>query len=234
MPDPKPTFTISELSTCADTPISTIKFYAREGVLPSGNRSAEHRAFYDESHVRRLRVIQALRLVGGLSMTAIREICALLDRDGGVSLGSVVAHVIDALGTRPDGAAAPEPEAMAALREVQRVLDAQGIRVRKSARAVGDLANALVRLRRVFGPDLSAEQFVPYLEAMRALAERDFEVHRGLVTDAASAAVGATFATVLWEPVLLLLRRIAYEHVAAMALDAADRRAPKTPKKRGA
>jgi hypothetical protein len=50
---------------------------------------------------------------------------------------------------------------------------------------------------------------------MCALAERDFEENKHLVRDAASAALGATFGTVLWEPILILLRRIAHEHVAA-------------------
>ena len=80
--------------------------------------------------------------------------------------------------------------------------------------AVVDLADALVGLRHTLGPDISASVFVPYLEAMCALAEKDFETNKHLVTDAASAAVGATLGTVLWEPILLLLRRIAHEHVA--------------------
>lgn len=213
MPHEEPAFTVSELAERSKTPVSSIKFYLREDLLPPGDLGASHRAFYGEPHVRRLRLIQVLREVAGLAVPAIRDICKLLDAEGGRDLSRVVAHVIDALGRREP--LASEGEAVAARREVLEMLEARGIRVRRNAKAVVDLADALVGLRRTLGADFSATAFVPYLEAMRALAESDFAANGHLATDAASAAVGATLATVLWEPVLLLLRRIAHEHAAA-------------------
>jgi hypothetical protein len=143
---------------------------------------------------------------------ATRDICELLEGEGGRDVAKVIAHVIDALGRRDS--LAPGREASAARREVFDVLHERGVNVRRNAKAVVDLADALIGLRRTLGSDVPAEAFVPYLDAMCALAKRDFEENRHLVTDAASAALGATFGTVLWEPILILLRRIAHEHIA--------------------
>jgi DNA-binding transcriptional MerR regulator len=204
--------TVSDLAKRSKTPISSIKFYLREGLLPAGNPEASHRAFYSDAHVRRLYLIQVLRDVAGLAIPVIRDIGKLLDGEGGNDVSNVIAHVIDALGQRE--ALSAGREAVAARREVFDILYARGLHVRRNAKAVVDLADALLGLRRTLGCDLSAAAFVPYLDAMCALAEKDFETNQHLVVDAASAALGATFGTVLWEPILLLLRRIAHEHVA--------------------
>ncbi len=212
MTEHEPTFTVSELAERSRTPLSSIKFYLREGLLPAGDLEASHRAFYGDLHVRRLDLIRVLREVAGLAVPAIRDICKLLDGEGGRDLSKVIAHVIDALGRR--GSLATGREAAAARREVFDMLDERGVHVRRSAKAVVDLADALVGLRRTLGSDVPVEALAPYLDAMCALAERDFEENRHLARDAASAALGATFGTVLWEPILILLRRIAHEHVA--------------------
>jgi DNA-binding transcriptional MerR regulator len=221
MPEPRSAFTVSELAELSETPLSSIKFYLREELLPQGDMTATRRAFYGEAHLHRLRLIKVLREVAGLSVPAIRDICTLLDGEGGRDLSRVIAHVIDALGRRESPTTGRE--AAAARRDVIALLDAKGIRVRRNARAVLDLADALVGLRRTLGPEVSASAFVPYLDAMCSLAARDFEDNQHLVTDAASAALGATYGTVLWEPVLLLLRRIAHEHVAAQVFGAQRR-----------
>lgn len=213
----QPGLTVSQLVRQSQTPLSTIKFYLREELLSPGDLEAAHRAFYGEAHVQRLRLIQVLREVGHLSIPAIRDICRLLDGKGSRDWARVIAHVIDALGRRES--LPHHPQASGARREVLRMLATRRIQVRRNSRAVADLADALVGLRRTLGPDLSADAFIPYLDAMCALARRDFEANRHLLTGAASAAVGATFATVLWEPVLLLLRRIAHEHVVMHAFD---------------
>ena len=47
---------ISELAAVTGVTIPTIKFYLREGLLPSGVARAANQADYDETHVRRLRL----------------------------------------------------------------------------------------------------------------------------------------------------------------------------------
>jgi DNA-binding transcriptional MerR regulator len=213
-------FTVSDLSEKSRTPISSIKFYAREGLLPQADLQAPHRAYYDEEHVRRLRLIQALRQVAGLPLDRVRKLCRAIDHARQETTAKVVARVIDAVARREVTRAVTMSELRDARREVLAMLHERSVSVRPGARAVTELAAALVCLRKTIEAGISADAFVPYLDAMCALAERDVEVNRHLVKDATSAAYGATLGTVLWEPVLLLLRRIAFEHVTARTFGA--------------
>ena len=70
---------IAELSTRAGTSVPSIKFYLREGLLPAGVATSRNQAEYSEAHVRRLRLIRALIDVGGLSVTAARDVLTAVD-----------------------------------------------------------------------------------------------------------------------------------------------------------
>ncbi|WP_136611962.1 MerR family transcriptional regulator [Sinomonas albida] len=74
---------LRELSTLTGMPIASIKYYLREGILPAGSRVSATRSDYSEAHVRRIKTIQTLRSVNGLSVAQIRQIVALVD--GGAS-----------------------------------------------------------------------------------------------------------------------------------------------------
>lgn len=65
--------TISELSRATGTPASTIRFYLTEGILPSPERRGKTRAYYNETHVKRLREIRKIREKSPLSIRKIRE-----------------------------------------------------------------------------------------------------------------------------------------------------------------
>ena len=71
---------IAELSRHSNVPTSTIKFYIRDGLLPSGTRSHRNQAQYDESHLRRLDLIRALREVAGLSLEVVRAVLEQVDQ----------------------------------------------------------------------------------------------------------------------------------------------------------
>jgi hypothetical protein len=76
----------------------------------------------------------------------------------------------------------------------------------------------------VLAADIPALALTPYLDAMCALAETDFAAIENLVSDGPSAGLAATYGTVLWEPVLILLRRIAHESVASTKLSGSTRK----------
>jgi DNA-binding transcriptional MerR regulator len=177
--------------------------------------TAERRAFYSEAHVRRLRVVFALRAVGGLSVQTIREICQVLGRRTPSSPSQALARTMDALAQRTEGEEGTDVSR--ARRELLDFLRSKGVRVRPRAGTLDELARALVALRRGIGPEVGPRDFEPYLDAMGALADRDFRANRHLFGDPTTAPEAATmaalFGTVLWEPVLILLRRIALEHV---------------------
>lgn len=218
MPAPQ-TFTVSQLARETHVPVARIKFYLRERLLRPGDPNAEKRAFYSTEHVHRLWLIHTLRQVAGLPVPAIRVLCQQLDGDGQGDLSRTISQVIDALSPRPRVASAvPARELTRARRELSRWFAAEGMRIRPDARALGDLAHAVAGLRQLFGPEFPVAALKPYLESMRALAEHDFAVIAPLLKDRTSAALAATRGTVLWEPALLLLRRIAHEDVAARKL----------------
>jgi DNA-binding transcriptional MerR regulator len=91
---------IGEIAKRSGTPASTIRYYVQEGLLPKPEKTNEKMAYYDESCIERLRVIQDLqakryfplyliknilrRMDEGISLTDAQTIeCAVFGSDGG-------------------------------------------------------------------------------------------------------------------------------------------------------
>jgi DNA-binding transcriptional MerR regulator len=72
---------VSELAERADVPVATVKYYLREGLLPPGDVTGPRRAEYDDSHLRRLRILRALREVGGAPVSALQVIVDAVEDD---------------------------------------------------------------------------------------------------------------------------------------------------------
>lgn len=72
---------MAELSAVSGIPVATIKYYLREELLPAGERIGPTQASYDDSHVRRLRLIRSLVDVGGLSIASTRRVLESIDAD---------------------------------------------------------------------------------------------------------------------------------------------------------
>ncbi len=72
---------MSELSATTGTPVPTLKFYLREGLLPAGERTSPNQSQYDETHVARVRLVRALLDVGGLSVAQAFTVVSALDDD---------------------------------------------------------------------------------------------------------------------------------------------------------
>src|SRR5216683_64720 len=81
---------IAELSRDSGVPVPTIKYYVREGLLPPGELTSPNQAQYDDSHLRRLKLIRALAEVGRLPVAAIGDLLA--------AAGSPATSLHDALG----------------------------------------------------------------------------------------------------------------------------------------
>lgn len=215
---------ISELSDRTGVTVPTLKFYLREGLLPPGTRTARNQARYDETHVRRVRLVRALMEVGRLSLAAVREIVAAVDAveaGGGAASGPGARSPRhgaphDVLGTAHRALAGsrltgePDSEAVA---EVDRFLAARRWRVTADAPARLELAVALTTLRRL-GWDVDATAFKPYADCAYRLAEH--EVGRAVSAPTGSEAVEqVVVGTVVFEAVLVALRRLAQEHHSA-------------------
>ncbi len=72
--------TIGSLSTQTGVNIETIRYYEREGLLPSPVRSSGGRRLYCENDVRRLRFLRQCRDLG-FSLTDARSLLSLAERD---------------------------------------------------------------------------------------------------------------------------------------------------------
>lgn len=194
---------ISELSAQTDVPVPTIKYYLREGLLPEGERSAPTQAAYGDTHVRRLRVIRAL-ITAGVSIAETRKVLAALDdppEDAHRLLATAHAAITPPADDSLDLTAAQE--AVAGLGWKPGMCDDAVLH--EVARALQGLENA--------GFDLADGALPVYLKSMRDIA--DVEI-AGVPGESVEAAVRyVVLGSVLVEPLLLALRRVAQQVAAA-------------------
>jgi len=212
---------MGELSARSGVPIPTIKYYLREELLFPGIVISATRSQYDESHLRRLRLIRALLEIGDLPLAAIGHILTTVD-DESVPPHQLLGTLQYALGhstARPEA----EPDVIAARDEVAALVERLGWRVSAGSPARDLLAAALVTLRR-----LQVQLAAPGLDAYaRALADLAADEVAGLSAAGLSAAdtadnaersavaEAAVAGMVLNERVIIALRRLAQEDAAA-------------------
>lgn len=202
---------ISELSRSSSVPIATIKYYLRERLLPPGEATAATRAEYGERHLERLRLIRALAEVGNLPLASIRRILSAVDNED-LGMHELLGTTQYALGPAikiPDH----DEEWRDARAQIDALLADLGWRVTRHSPAMGMLTQALVTLRRL-GLAGSAADLRPYALAAAELGRH--EVGRIDPSEPRMAVVEhAVIGMVLYEPVLLALRRLAQEHESA-------------------
>ena len=196
---------MSDLATASGLPVATVKFYLREGLLPPGEATGATRARYDDHHVRRLRLIRALTEVAGLRLDAVRAVLTAVD-DESRSFHEAMGSVHHRL-TGTGGDASPD-----ALGQVDALVERRGWRLHEPNPHRMALARALDALA---GLDHAAsdELLDDYAGAAQTIAERD--VAAVARTDRVAGAEHAVVGTLLLEPVLVLLRRMAQEDASA-------------------
>jgi DNA-binding transcriptional MerR regulator len=202
---------VSELSDRSRLPVQTIKYYIREGLLPKGAATAATRAEYDDAHLDRLRLIRALREVGDLPIASVKRIVRAVD-DEDVGLHDLLGTVAYAL-SPPSEPQPEDPGWRSAREDVDAIIAELGWRVTPDAPTRDLLAQAFVALRRLGVPIVWTE-LRPYIEAATIIAEHEIgavpiEGERGRAVQTAVAT------NVLYEKVLLALRRMAQEDVSA-------------------
>jgi Cu(I)-responsive transcriptional regulator len=69
---------IGELARATGTKAETIRYYEREGILPSADRTDSNYRDYSEEHLATLRFVRRARQLG-FSMAQVRELLALSD-----------------------------------------------------------------------------------------------------------------------------------------------------------
>ncbi|MCI0385817.1 MerR family transcriptional regulator [Streptomyces sp. CNQ085] len=207
---------MSELSRRSGVPIPTIKFYLREGLLRPGRATASNQAEYEEDHLRRLRLVRALTTLGGLSVAATREVLEAVGEPLGryKTLGVTHYALRSPVTAEPDGRDTEEQDAAdGSTAEVERLVERMGWTVTEQSPLRGALATGLRALREV-GADYGADELAPYAELAAATARLDLDQLAG-IEDRIDIAERALVLTVLMEPVLATLRRMAQENEAA-------------------
>lgn len=199
---------ISALAAAVGLPVATVKFYLREGLLHPGVATSATQASYDESHVRRLRLIRALTGPVGLSVQQARTILGLVD-DPGDDLYATLGRAVSALPPAIDDAASdddpdPYPRARAALEALGQVYDPRFA-------AVAQLETALAAAEAA-GMPISEDRLLEYGRRLRDIALFDLE---RMPQEPHAAVEYTVLGTALYEPVLLALRRLAHQDVAA-------------------
>jgi DNA-binding transcriptional MerR regulator len=197
---------ISELSERSGVPLPTIKFYIREGLLPAGQHSAKNQADYSSSHLARLALIRALKDDAGLAIGVIAR--ALRAADTAAQSGKhFVAAAIDSVQrTAGDEVSTRSSEFVRARADVRAAAAELAWEIDESSTALHDAARALAVIRRSF-PHVEP---APYAEAARSIAEREIpeDWNPGVAPD--ETLHYAVLGTVLGEPLLLALRRMAH------------------------
>jgi len=204
---------ISELSARTGVSVATIKYYLREGLLPEGRRSAPTQAIYDDIHVSRLRVIRAL-IESGVSIAETRRVLDTLDRPP--------ARPHDLLGAA-HGAITPSVEGDADVSAAERLVEALGWQPgRCDPHVLGAVARALESLERADFrvPD---DTMAVYLDAIRRIARAEIA---GVPADPAEAVRYVVLGSVLVEPLLLALRRVAEQVASAERFEGSAGTAP--------
>jgi DNA-binding transcriptional MerR regulator len=205
---------ISELSRRSGVPISSIKFYIRERLLPAGERRGPNQADYADEHLQRLDLIRALREVGGCSVDVTRHVLQAIDAPRhhvhplDVAFGAIYA-------SEPIEADREEYERTRA--EIRAFLDALPWTIDGDAPiSERELVDALMRIRRYAWADFPAAALMPYARIAWQIAAFEFEmIPGGIDAHAVGAArpeavTTAVLGTMLFEPILLALRRQAH------------------------
>ncbi|MEP6817844.1 MAG: MerR family transcriptional regulator [Marmoricola sp.] len=197
---------VSELSERAEIPIDTVKHYLRIGVLHKGVPLAGRRAEYDESHIARLKLIRALTEVGDMKLDSVRRVFEAVDETQTTLRAAVgPAHYELSRGI-VDGKTPSET----ALAIVDGVIARQGWEIDESS--VHRLAMAISLDALEVIDDMILDGLLDvYAQAMDTVARSEIGYVDTSSRDRAIRSI--VIGTVLYEPLITLLRRLAHEHV---------------------
>ncbi|GAB3504497.1 MerR family transcriptional regulator [Amycolatopsis cihanbeyliensis] len=200
---------MAELSKESGVPVATIKYYLREGLVPAGERTGRNQARYDETHVRRLRLVRALLDIGGFSIADVRAVLEAIDQQK--SMHSVLGRAHQRLA--PARTEADEDSRAWAMGRIEAVAEEQGWQLKSCDGAVDSLVSVLCTFREL-GHHSSVELLSEYGAAAQRVAEADLGSLTG--TDPAESTVErAVVGTALGDVLLAGLRRIAQQNASA-------------------
>jgi DNA-binding transcriptional MerR regulator len=195
---------ISELSRRSGVATATIKYYLREGLLPAGELTAATQAQYDDSHLKRLMLIRALLGPGRLSIATIKEVLEVVDHPPRSPL-----QLLGEASVALSGAGSSDDTAEAEIEHARAIVDQLGWTAAADPAVLGDLARALAAIDQA-QLTLISGGVQRYGRILAELAEAEVAT---VPMDSPEAAVRqAVLGTILIEPLLLALRRLALQN----------------------
>jgi DNA-binding transcriptional MerR regulator len=200
------------LSRRTGIPVSTIKYYLREGLLPPGSRTSRNQAAYDDRHLDRIRLIATLRQEAGLTLDVIKRVFDSMDAMQGDS-PQFMALAVDASlqlpardrGPTPDAPVYDEAAALARL-----VLGRRGWSVDEHVPAWDAAVRACAAILSVGAIPLTERVLDRYAAVAEELAAFELPEHWNPAAAPADALRYVVLGTVLFEPLILALRRLAH------------------------
>lgn len=198
---------LAELSTRSGVPATTIKYYLRLGLLHAGQRQSSTWSDYDESHLRRITLIRALIDVAGLPLDAVHRVLEVVT-DQAVPVHQALGTAQWLLSPTP-----PEKPSDESRERVDALLRRHNWEVASDSPHRGVLGAALDRLDRLAfpAPDTLLDQ---YAEALSRFAPSEVDPIT-TETDRATAIEHLIIGTLLYEPLLATMRRMAHESQSA-------------------
>ena len=199
---------ISALSATTGVPVHTIKYYLREGLLMRGELTSPTRAEYGEEHVARIRLIRALVQSAGVGIDKVRQIVAALENPpaDALELFALAQRSVPVPDTEH-----PVPD------EIRDMLIAVGWDDILDSPSVGTLAAAIAAARQA-GLRADSETIGQYARAVETIAQIDVGKAFG-ATSIEQALLFVVAGTVMMDPILAALRRLAQQHVALAQVD---------------
>ncbi|MCE9623319.1 MAG: MerR family transcriptional regulator [Actinomycetia bacterium] len=206
---------IRELSDVTGVTVATLKYYLREGLLHGGAATAVNQADYDESHVRRVRLVRALLQLGRLSIADAQLVLAAVDDDS-IAIHDAFAVAQDAMVPARDRSG---PQYAAALDEVVAFVRRHRLQVRPDAHVLEMLADAVVTMDDLgFSDALGTPRLASFdglLEMALPIAEFEVASTRDDITRAEQMEY-TVIGTITFEVAYAALRRMALEHASAI------------------
>lgn len=197
---------VKELSSRSGVSVPTIKYYLREGLLPSGELVSRNQANYSDAHLRRLRLIRALIDVGGLTIAAVRDVLAAADAPD-ETVRKMLFTAQESISGQPD---LPRDEEWAeAERNLSELVERRGWQVMPGSRAWQTVVAVLVSARQL-EHGVWTRKLDVYADACERIAAADLD-YVGGIPEVDAMLEGVVVGTVLGDTLVTALRRLAHQ-----------------------